>query len=46
MAKQKVDACLFGKAAVARREEQQAIEETIKSEEESKGDRSKMKNQQ
>ena len=36
MAKQKVDAGLFGKAAAARREEQQAIEETIRTGEESK----------
>ncbi len=36
MAKQKVDAVLFGKAAAARREEQQAIEKTIMTGEESK----------
>ena len=36
MAKQKVDVGLFGKAAAARREEQQAIEETIRTGEESK----------
>lgn len=36
MAKQKVDAGLFGKAAAARREEQHAIEETIRTGEESK----------
>lgn len=35
MAKQKVDADLFGKAAAARREEQHAIEETIRTGEES-----------
>lgn len=36
MAKSKVNASLFGKAATARREEQQAIEETIRTGEESK----------
>lgn len=36
MAKPKVDASLFGKAAAARKEEQQTIEETIRTGEESK----------
>ena len=36
MAKQKVNASLFGRAATARKEEQQALEETIRTGEEDK----------